>query len=64
MASKIRSVTWVDEDGAQLWVQTGWSGGRVILDTDPDGPGVDTMINLNPHQVQELIRVLGGTPRE
>lgn len=62
MASKIRSVTWVDEDGAQLRVQTG-SGGRVILDTDPDGPGVDTMINLNPHQVQELIQVLGGTPR-
>lgn len=64
MASKIRSFTWEDEDGAQLWVQTGWSGGRVILDTDPDSPGIDSMINLSSNQVQELIRVLGGSPRE
>lgn len=64
MATRIRNYVWSDEDGAQLWVQAGRGDGHVIVDTDPDAPGVDSMVSLNANQVQELIRFLGGTPRE
>lgn len=62
MAGKISNKTFTDEDGAQLWVQRGWFDGRVLFDTDPGTPGVDTLISLTPAQVAELVAFVQGKP--
>lgn len=48
---------WEDSDGAQLEVTRGASG-RLYLDTDPDTPGADTMVEIRPEQVDGLIKFL------
>lgn len=58
MAKLIKNKIFTDDDGAQLWVQSGGSNGRVIFDTDPDSVGVDSMVSLTRSQVQELFKFL------
>lgn len=55
MVKRIKNKIFSDEDGAQLWVQVGWSDGRVLFDTDPDAVGVDTMVSLTREQVFALL---------
>lgn len=52
--AEIKSGTWTDDDGAQLWVQKGFRNGKVLFDTDPDANNVDSVVELTPRQVQEL----------
>lgn len=52
--AEIKNQTWTDDDGAKLWVQKGFRNGKVLFDTDPDSPGIGSMVELTPKQVQEL----------
>lgn len=56
--AEIQSKIWEDGDGAQLWVQKGFWDGKILVDTDPDSSDVDSMVELTPRQVAELIRFL------
>jgi hypothetical protein len=58
MANKDRR-TWEDEDGMKLEVFR-WAkkSGQVIFDTDPDTPGIDSMVSLTRAQVKELIKFI------
>jgi len=55
---RLQNRTWVDDDGAQLFVQQGLTSGAIIFDTDPDSPGIDSMVSLTKVQVAELIKFL------
>jgi hypothetical protein len=54
----IEDKQWKDTDGSTLWVQRGWTNGCVLVDTDPDSETVDTMVELTPAQVAELVEFL------
>lgn len=58
MATQIRNRTWKDVDGSKLWVQRGFESGKTLFDTDPDSPGINSMVQLTPAEVDELIKFL------
>jgi len=47
-----------DSDGAVLAVNLFKDQGKVILDTSPNTPGIESMVELSDKQLQELISFL------
>lgn len=58
MATRIKNKTFTDVDGAKLWVHRGFENGKTLFDTDPDSPGIDSMVELTSAQVEELIKFI------
>lgn len=52
-----RQRDFVDVDLAVMAV-VAYPNGDVLFDTDPDSPGVDSMVQLTRAQVEELIQFL------
>jgi hypothetical protein len=60
---RLKNWTWTDKDGVRLFVQQGLKPGQYVLETGSH-ESIDRMVELSPYQTQELIRALGGDPRE
>lgn len=48
---------WTDSDGSTLEVILKVSGG-LYLDTGPDSPGIDSMVEIKPDEIQGLIEFM------